>query len=113
MHLQKNIGTFFILAAVACGGAGDKDTAKQADKAPAAEAAPEAEAAPDAETAEPEVPAQVAKAAKLADAIEADPESADQILADLEMNREDLDSLMFEIAADPLLSAAYQQARTG
>ena len=43
--------------------------------------------------------------------IEARPEQADQILARHRLEREELDLLMYEIAADPALAERYRQAR--
>lgn len=113
MTIRSIIGTFILLTAVACGG--DKGPAKTDGDAKTAEAPAKAddEADEPAAEAEPELPPQVAKAAKLASAIDANPENADSILEDAGMNREDLNTLMFEIAADADLSAAYQQARAG
>ncbi len=112
MTTRNIIGTFLVVVATACGG-GATDKEITAEKPPAA--TQPADPAPATTPAEvnPDLPAPVAKAAKLASAIESNPEAADQILEDHEMNREDLDTLMYEIAADPELSAAYQAARTG
>jgi len=56
-------------------------------------------------------PAWVVELAEVADAIEARPSAADSILAAHEMNRGVLDSLMYEVAGDAELTAAYQGAR--
>ena len=111
MTIRTIIGTFILLTAVACGG--DKGPAKDEKKADATAKAEPARADEPAADAEPELPPQVAKAAKLAMAIDQNPENADAILEDAGMNREDLNTLMFEIAADAEMSAAYQQARAG
>ena len=54
-----------------------------------------------------EVPESVKKAAAIARAIQADPDSMDRILEDEGMTREDFEDLLYEIAADPVLSEAY------
>jgi hypothetical protein len=53
----------------------------------------------------------VAKAAKVARKIEEDPSAAETVLAENDMDREALDSLMFEIARDPDLTGQYRIAR--
>jgi len=52
----------------------------------------------------------VAKAAVIAKEIEADPGSAETILAGHDMTIDDFDQLMYEISADPDLSEAYAAA---
>ena len=59
----------------------------------------------------PAAPAWVDSVAAVADAIEARPGAADSILGAHGMRRARLDSLLYEIAADPALTAAYQEAR--
>lgn len=81
--------------------AGCGDAAQQAESEPGA--GTEAEAAA--------VPSWVGEVAGIADAIEARPVAADSILEAHEMTRAALDSLLYEIAADPGLTEAYQQAR--
>ena len=54
----------------------------------------------------------VAKAAKVARSIEADPTRADEALTELGMDREQLDALMYEIAKDPDLTGEYRIARS-
>lgn len=49
--------------------------------------------------------------AAVADAIEARPGAIDSILQANDMTREQLDSLLYEVAADPTLTQAYQRAR--
>ncbi|MDX1674876.1 MAG: hypothetical protein R3314_08790 [Longimicrobiales bacterium] len=73
--------------------------------------APE-EAGPGTAEAEAEaVPAWVGEVAVVANAIEARPMAVDSILAAHEMTRATLDSLLYEIAEDPTLTAAYREAR--
>lgn len=57
------------------------------------------------------IPAWVGEVAVVANAIEARPMSADSILEAHEMTRASLDSLLYEIAEDPTLTAAYREAR--
>lgn len=57
------------------------------------------------------VPAWVGEVAGVANAIEARPAAADSILDAHEMTRATLDSLLYEVAADPALTAAYREAR--
>lgn len=57
------------------------------------------------------VPTWVTDVAAVADAVEAQPAAADSILRAHDMTRATLDSLLYEIAADPTLTAAYQDAR--
>jgi hypothetical protein len=56
---------------------------------------------------EPEDPAE--RGAAIAREIEADPESAEEILEEHEMSIEDFEALMYEIAADPEMSERYQE----
>lgn len=121
-------GLLFGLAPVACdGGGGEQAKADDGGKADGGEKPPEAagetgeageaaadgggaaepEAAPDPSTPE----GRVAIAAKVANAIAAEPERADAILEEHELDREKLDDMMFEIAADAELSKAYRDAR--
>ncbi|MCR9160237.1 MAG: hypothetical protein ACE37F_27450 [Nannocystaceae bacterium] len=53
----------------------------------------------------------VAKAARVAEKISADPQKADDVLATLDLDRDALDELMYEIASDPGLTAQYRMAR--
>lgn len=53
----------------------------------------------------------VARAAKVARRIEADPTRADETLEELGMDRDQLDSLMYEIAREPELTGEYRVAR--
>lgn len=57
------------------------------------------------------VPEWVDDVAAVADAIEARPGAVDSILQANDMTREQLDSLLYEVAADPTLTQAYQRAR--
>ena len=65
---------------------------------------------PDATETQP-VPAWVGEVAVVANAIEARPSAADSILEAHEMTRATLDSLLYEVAEDPVLTAAYREAR--
>ena len=60
----------------------------------------------------PSAPAWVDSVATVANALEARPSAADSILGAHGMRRARLDSLLYEIAADPALTEAYQAART-
>ncbi len=53
----------------------------------------------------------VAKAAQLAAKITADPQRADDLLAAADLDRDELDALMYEIANDPDLTTQYRMAR--
>lgn len=57
------------------------------------------------------VPTWVEDVAAVANAIEAQPAAADSILAAHDMTRVTFDSLIYEVAADSALTAAYEQAR--
>lgn len=77
---------------LACG-----DAPEQTDREPAADAVP--------------VPEWVDDVAAVANAIEARPGAIDSILQANDMTREQLDSLLYEVAADQTLTQAYQTAR--
>jgi hypothetical protein len=62
------------------------------------------------ESAPAEVAEIVTKAVDIAKEIEADPDSAETILANHEMTIEDFDQMMYDISADPDLSDAYAAA---
>jgi hypothetical protein len=83
-----------LAGAVACGGAADQpaETGSSVDSAAA-------------------VPAWVGEVAGMANAIEARPAAADSIIAAHDMTRVAFDSLLYEVAADPTLTAAYREAR--
>ena len=53
----------------------------------------------------------VQRAAAIADGIERDPDSSDEVLARADLDREGLDALMYEIAIDPELASQYRIAR--
>jgi hypothetical protein len=53
------------------------------------------------------VPERVKTAARIARAIRADPATVDRTLQERGMTREEFDDLLYEIAADPVLSTAY------
>ena len=52
----------------------------------------------------------VQKAIKLARAIQADPDHAEDVLASAGLSIEDFDSLLVSVASDPKAAAAYAQA---
>jgi hypothetical protein len=56
-------------------------------------------------------PTWVDSVAAVANAIEARPAAADSVLTAHAMSRARLDSLLYEIAEDPALTAAYREAR--
>lgn len=58
-----------------------------------------------------EVPEWVIEVAVVADEIEAQPAAADSILIAHDMSRDQLDSLLYVIAEDTILIAAYRDAR--
>ena len=60
---------------------------------------------------QPQVPEFVTQAAEVARAIAQHPEASDSILTAHEMTRAHFDSLMYEIAMDPDLTAAFEEAR--
>ena len=90
------LGLIVAAGIVACGDTADRpaDAEMQGDTAMAAA-----------------VPTWVADVAAAANAIEAQPAAADSILQAHGMTRVAFDSLLYEIAADPNLTAAYQEAR--
>jgi len=94
------LGAMIISFGAACGADAPKTD-------PAASGAP-AEAA-----AEAPLDPRVAKAVEVADAIASAPEDADAILEKHGLDRDKLDAMLFEIARDPALSAAYKTARGG
>jgi hypothetical protein len=57
------------------------------------------------------VPEKAARAARIADAIAAEPDRADAILEENGLSREEFEALLYEIAEDEALSQAYQAAR--
>lgn len=110
----------------ACGGEARKPDAKPAApkaatvdtkklEAAKPEPKPEPSATPGqpAEKAPPPDPSveKIQTAVKVAREISADPEHADDVLARHGLDRDKLDALMFEIAADPELTDAYMAAR--
>lgn len=70
----------------------------------------DAEPAVATEKAEESLDARVAKASSVAKEIEKTPENADEILKAHELDRDSLEALLYEIAKDPQLSAAYRLA---
>lgn len=91
-------GMALVAGLAACGQASEQPPAAE----PAAETTAAATAA---------VPEWVGQVAAVANAIEAQPSAADSILQAGSMTREAFDSLIYTVAADPQLSAAYQTAR--
>lgn len=92
-HLRNVLAVLVLVAAVtACG-----------------DAPPEAGSEAAGETAV--VPEWVTEVAVVANAIEARPGAADSILEAHAMTRSRLDSLLYEIAEDPVLTGAYREAR--
>jgi hypothetical protein len=93
-------------------GACAEPTAAKPDPASAAQPGP-ANSAPSGAPAEPAAPVdpKVAKAIEIADAIEASPTTADAVLERHGLDREGLDALMLEIAANPELAASYREGR--
>lgn len=73
--------------------------------------APEAGAGDAAPAVDQGAPAWVLELAAIATAIEAKPASGDSILAANGMARARFDSLVYEVAADPALTAAFEAAR--
>jgi len=56
-------------------------------------------------------PAEALRAAEIARAIDANPDRAEEILADQGLSVEELEAMMFRIAEDPELTRAYEEAR--
>lgn len=121
----KRTMNILILAAVAlavpatgCGGDAKKsdakaakaDTKKADDKSDEKKAdEPKEDEGPKPSMDTPE--GRVALAALVATKISAAPDDADQILEDNGLDRDQLDTLMYEIARDPELSRAYKEQR--
>lgn len=59
-----------------------------------------------------DVPAWVGDMAEMANAIEAQPAAADSIIQANGMSRAAFDSLLYQIAADPVLTQAYEAQRS-
>jgi hypothetical protein len=95
------LGAMIISFGAACGAEAPKTDPAAAPGAPV-----------EAEAAAPLDP-RVAKAVEVADAIASAPEDADAILEKHGLDRDKLDAMLFEIARDPALSAAYKTARGG
>jgi len=134
MTIQRSLlalAALGMLGLCACGGPQTDTPVKEKDvvaKAPAPTAPTTAPTRSDGKTQEEQVEAveaeleepqdeysaydpRVARAARVAVDIEADPAKADAILAAMDLDREKLDSLMFEIAGNPELSKQYRIAR--
>lgn len=93
------------LAFGACGG--DKPAADGGDKPAESADANEADANDAADEAAEPLDPRVEKAVTVANAIAADPDSADAILEKNGLDREKFEELMYEIAKDPALSESY------
>jgi len=97
--MTRHVSGYLVLAGVlALGCAGER----QAETETGMEAAPAAEAAA--------LPPAVARAVAVARGIEANPAATDSVLAANGLTAAGLDSLMYTIAADSALSAAYTDA---
>ena len=92
---------------------GDKKDADKADgdKADGDKVAAAGDGDGDAAAGDGDMDPKVKKAADLANAISAEPDRADEILEEAGVDREELDKMMYEIATDPELAAAYKDAR--
>lgn len=66
---------------------------------------------PATEAAAPAVPEWVTRVAMVANAIEDRAVAADSILAANDMTRDEFESRLYDIAADPVLTAVYEGAR--
>lgn len=106
----STLAVILVMMLAAC--AQPADEAGQASSEGAATAASEQTmAAAPAQTADAvQMPDKVREAVELAKAIEANPEEASRILQEHQMSQEDLEALMYEIAQDPVLSSAYDEA---
>lgn len=102
-------GLFLCASLVACKGGEDKGG--EGKPAPVAKKSEPKKVEKEAEPEAPPLDPRVAKAAKLADEIEAAPQKADEILDENGLDRDKLDELMYEIAADEKLAAEYKLAR--
>jgi hypothetical protein len=71
----------------------------------------DSEPASDQAAQQPAAPSWVGNVARVANAIERTPAAADSILAANNMTRMALDSLLYDIAADSALTAAYEALR--
>lgn len=112
---QVSILSVLALTLAACGGEA-KTVEQKTTKTVKIEDTPAPEAKPDApETIEAPAPdpnaEKVRTAAIVAREIAADPEHADEVLTRHGLDRDKLDAMMFEIAADPALTEAYMTAR--
>ncbi len=96
-HIRRMACGAAVILAAACG-------------RPGGQAAEAAEAADVATAAAPAAVTSVDRAVATAKAIQATPSATDSILAAHGLTRAGLDSLMYEIAADPALARAYTDA---
>ena len=126
---QLALFTALLMGSACDGKAKDEPAQAAAAEAGAAEAGAPAEAGAEGEAKAPADPAaqaeadellaedlgdldpKVQKAVTIAREIEAAPDTADQVLAKHELDREGLDALMYEIARSPELAKAYRDAR--
>jgi hypothetical protein len=92
--MNRSAATWLTVAVLLVAGCGTEQPQAETDTTPAAEA----------------LPPEVARAVAVARGIEANPAAADSILAAHGLTVAGLDSLMYVIAADSALSAAYANA---
>ena len=106
--LRTAVLTVAVLGLVACGDATDRPANGER---PEIEVSPEAqrEMTPEART-EP-APDWVIQLATIANAIEEQSAAADSILAAHDMTRAEFESRLYDIAVDPALTRAYEEAR--
>jgi hypothetical protein len=113
---MKAFGARLVMTIVlaSCGTAGEDSAASKPSSPPpkpvGKASAPLAKAAPKPDP-EEKVDSRVAKAAAVAAELSAKPEDADAILERHGLDRDRLDALMYEIAADEGLAKAYRLAR--
>lgn len=82
------------------------------DKPEAAKPAPNSEQDAPEEEEPVELSPEVVAAAKVAEDLEKAPSDVDRILAEADLDAEELDALLYEIAADPELTEQYRIARS-
>lgn len=107
MHGRWTLSVLAALALAACSGEpGATESSRRPSGTVGAAAAPAPRALTDAER------AMVDKAAAVARAIEANPEGAGQVLQQHGLTQEQFEAMLYDIAADPDLTAVYT-ARLG
>lgn len=118
--IQGIVAVCLAFTSVACGGrerpeAGDEASPASKDPNKPTAAPEDTRKTPPADDEETDPLAdldpQVLRAAEIANSITAAPESADDVLAQADLDREDLDALMYEIAVSPELTSQYRIAR--